>query len=539
MIAWALRFALQNIIASRCVDLLLAVLATVAAGDTITLLRYSAGKMSLNTEGIDSFISPVKKKASSAATNKSNEDEEQEPKSETAATLERLDEDQQAILLREVPWNEKLIWVSRMVLGGQANNGFMRATSALQRIKRQNARKLKKPAPSVEDADKKPEDEQKLEEELKAQIMNVRLAKRLKAESDAGIKYCEVVYDAICDIFTELGVPPPEPLDTSPRIPTRRHPSTIPPVEAPKGTTNTGGKVSSTANSAVGSSKSSAASAGDPKGSNLRKSRKKKQPPNPENFPNIPEVDASGKRLMTRKEHTYRAMECLRYRMLRQGDLVAARPSSRDLWILARVTADYPGNDNMLPLDFLSLSRSKKDQMFREKVLVQDVEDAGNTLSVSRSLILPLPRSKAEAADWGYRFRKGSRVYAMYPHTTSLYTATVVDNTSYYRGDDDIVVVQFDGDEADATGQIPSCHIPASFVIIIPREFPGSQSEQTNSGKKAAKKSSSTESANFSDPAMGVAPPATSDEMNALDLNFDAFDDDLDNLDFDLGLNFN
>ena len=35
----------------------------------------------------------------------------------------------------------------------------------------------------------------------------------------------------------------------------------------------------------------------------------------------------------------------------------------------------------------------------------------------------------------------------MYPRTTSLYPATVVDNSTYCRGDDNIVVVEFDGDE--------------------------------------------------------------------------------------------
>lgn len=46
-----------------------------------------------------------------------------------------------------------------------------------------------------------------------------------------------------------------------------------------------------------------------------------------------------------------------------------------------------------------------------------------------------------------YRLKKGLRIYAMYPHTTSLYVATVVDNTTYCRGDDDIIVVEFDEDE--------------------------------------------------------------------------------------------
>ena len=45
------------------------------------------------------------------------------------------------------------------------------------------------------------------------------------------------------------------------------------------------------------------------------------------------------------------------------------------------------------------------------------------------------------------RYKKGTRVYAMYPKTTSLYCATAVDNTTYCRGEDDIAVVEFDGDE--------------------------------------------------------------------------------------------
>jgi hypothetical protein len=45
------------------------------------------------------------------------------------------------------------------------------------------------------------------------------------------------------------------------------------------------------------------------------------------------------------------------------------------------------------------------------------------------------------------RLKKGLRIYAMYPHTTSLYVATVVDNTTFCRGDDDIIVVEFDEDE--------------------------------------------------------------------------------------------
>ena len=49
--------------------------------------------------------------------------------------------------------------------------------------------------------------------------------------------------------------------------------------------------------------------------------------------------------------------------------------------------------------------------------------------------------------NWIFRCKKGSRVYAMYPQTTSLYPATVIDSTTYCRDDDDIIVVEFDGEE--------------------------------------------------------------------------------------------
>ena len=201
------------------------------------------------------------------------------------------------------------------------------------------------------------------------------------------------------------------------------------------------------------------------------------------------------KKKYTKKEWTHRVTEVIRFRSLRQGDFVAARLSSRDLWILARVLKDYKGlllednnnnNNSMSPAQFLQLSQTRREQVFREKVVLRDVEEKAEDSSsssqlVSRSLVLPLPRSFSEAAEWGQCAKKGSRVYAMYPQTTSLYSATVVDNTTYCRQDDDIIVVEFDGDEPDAvTGLIPQCHIPARFVTLIPREFPASQANNNN-----------------------------------------------------------
>lgn len=122
------------------------------------------------------------------------------------------------------------------------------------------------------------------------------------------------------------------------------------------------------------------------------------------------------------------------------------------------------------------MSAARREALHKDrKVLLKDVEERDEdvgSVEVARHLVLPLPRTYGEAADWASRLKKGSRVYAMYPHTTSLYAATVIDNTTYCRGDDDIVVVEFDGEDPDATtGQVPACHIPARFVTLIPKEF--------------------------------------------------------------------
>lgn len=239
-----------------------------------------------------------------------------------------------------------------------------------------------------------------------------------------------------------------------------------------------------------------------------------------------------------------RVFQILRFRSLRQGDHVAARVSSRDLWILARVVKDFPGA-TLPPAEFLRLSDTRRDQLFRDKVLIKDVEDKeSGATPVARNLVLPLPRTFSEAAEWGQNYKKGSRVYAMYPQTTSLYTATVMDNTTYCRDDDDIIVVEFDGDEADETGSIPRCHIPARFVTLIPREFHGAQAQNKKrrpsleSPPSNAKTSKATASGATAPPPKATAAPEMEDPLNGLgEMPFDDMPalGDFDELDFDLG----
>jgi hypothetical protein len=471
-------------------------------------------------------------------------------------------------LLRQCDWKDRTLWVSRQLLGGQALNGFLKATATVQRIKRQRVRQTKtkdsttttckaddasvSSNPSMNDssnAKKREADPNNEEEDAKLQVLNARTAKKIKAEMDLGLHFCEQIHETIRGILKDLDVPgvvPPPALGRELPAPQRAASmiKQVPPsmISKPSALTKQSSRATSTASSkgvaqtagplarppSMAAAAEPTAIAGSAK-STLRKNRRKKLPPSGEPSIGLSEFDATGKRLFSKKDHSQRVFEVKRFRALRQGDHVAARLSSRDLWILARVTKTFPGV-NLPVLEFLQLSKARRDSLFREKVTVRDVEDKDSVAtSVSRSLVLPLPRSASEAAEWGQHYRKGMRVYAMYPETTSLYTATVMDNSTYCQGDNDIIVVEFDGDEPDATGSPPRCHIPAGFVTLIPREFPGAQD-------KAARRASTLTAASAQGSTTGQSFSGFDDPLNNLDLSLDAMQsfDGFDDLEFDL-----
>ena len=375
-------------------------------------------------------------------------------------------------LMTTLNWTDRSIYISRLMLGGASVNGFLRATATAQRIKKQRARQIKKQQTTPNE-----------EENLKKEAMNPRTAKKLRAELCSGLEFCKSLHDTLRSVVRELDpsqmVAPlaePNPVATGMQsasyVPPKPMHTMIPPAPttapSPK---RIAAPPQPQAQPSPQKTSTTTASPGDRNGSTLRKLRKRKFPDLP--TPNVDEVDPETGRKYSRKDYALLLLEVSRFRALNEGDYVAAKVSSRDLWILARVVKDYPLDCGPSPAEFLQLSESKRDALFRDKVIIKDVEDSNSTstIAVVRSNVLPLPRTFAEAADWGSRCRKASRVYAMYPMTTSLYSGTVIDNTTYCRGDDDIIVVEFDGDEADAkTNKMPQYHIPARFVTMIPRE---------------------------------------------------------------------
>lgn len=149
------------------------------------------------------------------------------------------------------------------------------------------------------------------------------------------------------------------------------------------------------------------------------------------------------------------------------------------------------------------------DAYYSSPVAVQAVDtyhssDNPKVTTIPRKCVLPLPRTHSEGNEWLFRCRKGFRVYAMYPGSSKFFAGTVVDSTNYCLGEDNICVVEFDGDKGgetltmysilllnfnrynhltlisgiENTDKVAQRHIPARFVSLIPREFPGSKQQR-------------------------------------------------------------
>ncbi|KAL9182019.1 hypothetical protein ACHAXT_012362 [Thalassiosira profunda] len=382
---------------------------------------------------------------------------------------------------------EKIVFVAKQVLSGGNANGFHKATAAMQRMKKQRMRAVKqKGEGGSSKKDEKPEDD---EERIKRETFNVRMAKRMQSDMIEGLQFTNLMTDVIRSILEDIDPDNPLLLVQPPMIGTEADfasmPSSLPTLPADE--------IASAASTSSANAPHSPKQAGTANqtvaegthGSTLRKLRKRSDGPSLASDDSLRKMvgteDEDGNKL-PKKEVSHRMLEAHRFRTLLAGDHVAAKLSSQDLWILARVAKQYKAVASHQQL--AGLKASKRDALFQEKVYIQDSDDysgdVDNASPVLRQHVLPLPRTYGEASQWGSRIRKGYRVYALYPDTTTLYCGTVVDSTTYCRDQDDIIVVQFDGDEDD-NGELPERHIPARFVTLIPREFPASTKKRRKS----------------------------------------------------------
>jgi len=432
-----------------------------------------------------------------------------------------LSHDEVKKLASQLSCEEKVVWVSKQILGTHGSNGFQKAMSNVQKTKRQRLRQYKKQ--HQDDAEIDTDDLDR----VKVKTMNVRVAEQMIADMNQGLQFCDLMADTIMSILKEID--PNNPLISACAAPSllgiQQNPRVADTMAAMHaissavsaslqepnkggggGGRGDGGSSTQMVRPPNTGHGAETVAQGNPQGSTLRKSRKRSSTKflgDRDLVAVIGDHDDNGKKL-TKKELNSRLFEATRFRTLNEGDYVAAKVNSQNLWILARVVQQW--NEVKVPLkEILDMSDIKREALFNEKVFIQMNDeyngDLSNARAVKRQHILPLARSHMEGNDWGKRLRKGSRVYAIYPKTITFYCATVIDCTTYCRNQDDVIVVEFDGDEDD-NGKVPQRHIPARFVTLVPREFETNKRRRKSSSDAARRRSSKLVAASSS-----TAPP--------------------------------
>ncbi len=160
---------------------------------------YSRSSMSKNMESIDSLPFPSQQQETKASSANKTIDKKAPPQRRQSQTqpASSLKYEEVAGLVNECTTEQQIIWVSRQVVSAGGCGGFQKATSALQRIKRQRARacKQKEEAGLSKDV---------AEEKLKLETFDTRVAKRMYTEMKQGIQYCNLMAGAVRKILEEI-----------------------------------------------------------------------------------------------------------------------------------------------------------------------------------------------------------------------------------------------------------------------------------------------------------------------------------------------
>ena len=420
-------------------------------------------------------------------------------------------------LIDSMPWEEKVIYISRHVMGGRKGNGYLRTLSHLKRIRKKLSdedepeAKMAKTFARSSDDHKNQETRIDTNHEIEKLKQHPTIAKSILGEIGLGITFCNTVASAIESVLSSIGPDDIENGSGGNVIKQARRKST-----GSKRAPNSKGqaakiKLPQTENQVIQQSRNI-------HGTMSRKERDK-QLSIPKMKDPLEAMVVADEKKPTKRELAFRHFETTRYRALKNGDFVAAKFQESGAWMLARVVHDQYEQD-MSSADLKSLSKEKRGEFLGSRVVLQDIEsfnagvkDLNKMKMVVRKSILPLPRNHMESNLWLYRCRKGFRVYAMYPSTTCLYPATVIDSTSFCINEDNICVVEFDGDAGktilstrfkppqctcnhltklkyflfldEMTGKLHHKHIPGRFLTLIPKEYPVIKASRRKSGSNA------------------------------------------------------
>ncbi|XP_020527620.1 uncharacterized protein LOC18442092 isoform X2 [Amborella trichopoda] len=128
-----------------------------------------------------------------------------------------------------------------------------------------------------------------------------------------------------------------------------------------------------------------------------------------------------------------------------------------------KVAVDDAQKDEWIVVKVMRFDRETKEFELLDEEPGDD-EDSGQRYKLPISRVIPFPKrgDPSSAPD----FPTGKHVLAVFPATTALYKATVV-NTHRKRKTDDYLL-EFDDDEEDGVPGMPQRHVPFHKVVALP-----------------------------------------------------------------------
>ncbi|KAJ4818986.1 SGF29 tudor-like domain-containing protein [Rhynchospora pubera] len=130
--------------------------------------------------------------------------------------------------------------------------------------------------------------------------------------------------------------------------------------------------------------------------------------------------------------------------------------------VAARVTPDNAEKDEWFIVKVTHFDRDSKEFEVLDEEPGDDEETMQKKYRLPMSRILPFPKKNDPSN--APEFSQGQQVLAVYPGTTALYKATVVNSHRKKKSDD--YVLEFDDDEED--GSLPQRNVPFYKVVPLP-----------------------------------------------------------------------
>ncbi|XP_042503055.1 SAGA-associated factor 29 homolog A-like isoform X1 [Macadamia integrifolia] len=145
------------------------------------------------------------------------------------------------------------------------------------------------------------------------------------------------------------------------------------------------------------------------------------------------------------------------------GNQLELAASLKDEQVAARITPDGAEEDEWIVVKVIHFDREAKEFEVLDEEPGDDGEGGGQRkykLHMSHIISFPKQNDPSSALD----FPTGRHVLAVYPGTTALYKATVVNNHRKKKTDD--YSLEFDDDEED--GYLPQRTVPFHKVVPLP-----------------------------------------------------------------------